>query len=265
MSLNGILSSALSALQTNTAALRVVSNNVANMNTPGYARRVVNQQVQLTGGELQGVSVADIQRVADQFLTQETLSANSASSQYSTESSVFNQLNGTLGQPGDDTALTTQLDNVYAALGDASLSPSDSASQQGILNSYQNLAGTISNLSGSITGLQQQVDQQVASSISGVNSLLQQIYSLNQQIQTATASGDTSSGLLDQRDEAVQNLSALVDVRTVEQPNGQLSVMTQNGTNLLAVLTPSFPINLVAPTEPTGLSPSPISIPRPAQ
>ena len=169
MSLNGILSSALTALQTNTAALRVVSNNVANMNTPGYARRVVNQQVLVTGGQLQGVSIADIQRTADQFLTQETLSANSASQQFSTQSTIFDQLNGMLGQPGDGTALTTQLDNIYAALGNAALAPNSSASRQGILNSFQSLAGTISNLSTSLNTLQQQVDQQVGTTIGSVN------------------------------------------------------------------------------------------------
>ena len=74
MSLNGIASAALSALQTNSTALRVVSNNVANMNTQGYARRVVNQQTLSNGGVLGGVSVSDIQRISDQFLTAEQLS-----------------------------------------------------------------------------------------------------------------------------------------------------------------------------------------------
>ena len=71
MSLNGIAASALSALQTNSAALGVVSNNVSNINTPGYARRVVNEQTLSAGGQLMGVDIASVQRIADQFLTQE--------------------------------------------------------------------------------------------------------------------------------------------------------------------------------------------------
>lgn len=233
MSLNGILSSALTALQTNTAALRVVSNNVANLNTPDYARRVVNQQVLVSGGQLQGVGIAEIQRMADKFLMQETLSANSASQQYSTQSTIFDQINGMLGKPGDGTALTTQLDNIFAALGNAALAPNASASRQGILNSFQSLASTISTLSTSLNTLQQQVDQQVGTAIGSVNALIEQIYSLNQQIQKATAIGDTSSGLFDQRDTAVKNLSALIDVRTATQQNGALVVMTNDGINLV--------------------------------
>ena len=199
MALNGIMSSALSALQTNSAALRVVSNNVANMNTQGYARRTVQEQALSVGGQLAGVDIADIQRVADQFLAQETLSAQAGSAQYGAENDVFTQLNGMLGQPGDGSALTTKLDNIFASLGTAAMSPSSSASTQGVLNSLQDLASSISDLSTSITQLQGQVDSQVTSSIGSVNSLIKQIYDLNQQINTANAAGDTASGLLDQR------------------------------------------------------------------
>ena len=48
--------------------MRTVSNNVANINTDGYVRRVVNQEAQVSGTQLTGVDIADIQRVADQFL-----------------------------------------------------------------------------------------------------------------------------------------------------------------------------------------------------
>ena len=68
VSLNGITASALSALQTNQSALGVVSNNVANLNTPGYARRVVNEQTLSANGQLMGVDIASVQRVANQFL-----------------------------------------------------------------------------------------------------------------------------------------------------------------------------------------------------
>jgi flagellar hook-associated protein 1 FlgK len=232
-SLSGIMTSALTALQTNSTALNVVSNNVANLNTPNYARRVVNQETLSAGGRLAGVAVADIQRVVDQFLTQESLQASAASAQYDTQATPFKQLNGILGQPGDGTSLSSQLDNVFAALGQSALAPTASASQLGIVNAAQNFASTVSTLSGSIGALQTQVDQQVASSMSPANNLIKQIYDLNNQIQTESAAGDTASALLDQRDTAINNLSQLIGIRTVQQPNGSLTVMTQDGVNLV--------------------------------
>ncbi len=100
MSLNGILSSALSALQTNQAALRTVSNNVANINTDGYVRRVANQEAQVSGTQLTGVDIAEIQRVADQFLNQEVLYAQAGSSQYGAQNDTYTQLNGSARQAG---------------------------------------------------------------------------------------------------------------------------------------------------------------------
>ena len=233
LGLNGILASALTTLDTNTAALRTVSNNVANMNTPDYARRVVNEEVLLSGNQLSGVGIADVQRIASQYLNQESLSANAGSSQYAAENDAFQQLSGALGQPGDGTALTTQLDNIFNALGNASLSPNNSTSQQNVLSSMQNFASSVSSLSSSITGLQNQMDQQVVSSMGTVNGIIKQIYDLNQQIQTAQASGDSASGMLDQRDQALQSLSQYIGVRTVQQPSGQMSVMTQDGISLV--------------------------------
>ncbi len=233
MSINGIMSSALSALLTNSQALRTVSNNVANINTPGYARRTVSLEASVVGGQLQGVDIASIQRVVDRFYDSEVLSATAGSSQYDVESTFFDQVNGFLGQPGDGTSLSSQLDSVFSALGSASLSPSSNVSRQGVLNAFRNLASSISSLSSQIGQLQTQADRQISASVGTINGLIQQIYQLNQKIQTAQAGGDTATGLLDSRDRAVQSLSQYIGVRTSEQPNGQLVVMTNDGINLV--------------------------------
>jgi len=233
LSLNGIASAALSALQTNSTALRVVSNNVANLNTTGYDRRIVNLQTITSGGQLGGVSISDIQRVADQFLDAETLSAGSAAARYDTQNTVFSQLSGLLGQPGDSTSLTSLLTNISSALGQAAPAPTASAGQLAVLNALQGFAGTVSNLSSAVTGLRDQVDQQVSTSISGINVLIKQIYDLNAQVKNAQLDGDTASGLLDQRDLALQNLAQQIGIRTQSLPDGRITVMTEDGVNLV--------------------------------
>ena len=62
VSLNSVMTNAVSALRTNSAALDVVSSNLANVNTAGYAKRVVNEQAQSAAGQLAGVQIADIER-----------------------------------------------------------------------------------------------------------------------------------------------------------------------------------------------------------
>ena len=152
MSLNGIAASALSALKTSSAALSVVSNNVTNMNTPGYARRVVNESTLASNGQLMGVTIADVQRVADQFLSQETYSATRHRHRNMIRRPIcFSQLNGLLGGPGDNQSLSTGLTNLAAAFATASQAPSSAASYTGVANALQNLASNISNTSSTIS------------------------------------------------------------------------------------------------------------------
>src|SRR5471030_781568 len=234
VSLNGIAASAMSALKTNSAALSVVSNNVSNINTAGYARRVVNEQTLSAGGQLMGVDIASVQRVADQFLQQETLSASGTASQYDTMAGLFTQLNGLLGAPGDNQSLATGLTNLSAAFATASQAPSSSSSYTAILNSLQSVSSDISNVSGSISSLQSQIDGQVVSSISPTNALIKQVFDLNQQIKTANAAGDTSSALLDQRDVALNSLSKTMGIKVTQQSDGSVNVATTDGINLVS-------------------------------
>jgi flagellar hook-associated protein 1 len=234
VSLNGIAASALSALQTNSAALGAVSNNVANLNTPGYARRVVNEQTLAVSGQLVGVDIGSIQRVVDTFLQQENLAASGSASQYDTMAGLFTQLNGLLGGPGDNQSMATGLTGLASAFGLASQATTSSASYTSVLNALDNVASQISNVSSTISTLQSQVDQQVSSAIPSTNTLIQQIYQLNQQIKTATAGGSDASALADQRDVALNTLSQTIGIRVTQQPDGGVNVTTTDGINLIS-------------------------------
>lgn len=233
LSLNAILGAGLTALQTNQAALRVVSNNISNVNTTGYTRREVNLAALTSAGQVSGVTIADVQRVVDQFLNKEMLSAQSSASNYDTQSTIYDQINAALGSPGDGTSLTSKLSDVFSSLSSAALSPTSSSSQGDVLNSLQGMASTISSLSTSLSGLQTQADSQVANTVTTVNNLLKQVFDLNKQIKIANATGNTDSSFLDQLDVAVQSLSKQIDVRTSQQADGSYLVTTQDGTNLV--------------------------------
>jgi flagellar hook-associated protein 1 FlgK len=228
------MSSALSALLTNTGALRVVSNNISNVNTPDYARRQVDLQTVNAGGQVAGVEIGDIKRVVDQFLQQESLSATSSSSLYDAQSTTYDQISALLGSPGDGTALTSKLSNIFAALGQAALSPSTPSSQNNVVGSMRSLANTVSSLSSSLSSLSSQIDNQLVTAVGTVNSLIKQIYDLNMQIKSATAQGQTDTSYLDQRDSAIRALSQQIDVRTTTQPDGTLQVTTQDGVGLVS-------------------------------
>ena len=65
MSLSIALANALSGLQVNQTALQVTTSNVANVNTPDYARKIHEQQSRVLGGQGYGVETAQIIRRID--------------------------------------------------------------------------------------------------------------------------------------------------------------------------------------------------------
>ncbi|HMI95579.1 MAG TPA: flagellar hook-associated protein FlgK [Micropepsaceae bacterium] len=233
MSLEAILSSGLSSLLTNSAALRVASNNIANANNPNYARRVVQQGPLVTGSQIVGVKIEEIQRISNAFLDTEVLRANSGAARFDVQSEIMKQLDTALGQPGDGQSIGSQLSAVYAALGQASLDPTSLASRLGTAGKFQGLARSISDLSGAVADLRTSTNQQIGDAVSEANVLIRQIYDLNPSLHRAVLSGDTASPLLDERDTLVKQLSQLVDVRTAQQPDGRLYVSTTDGVQLV--------------------------------
>ncbi len=70
----------------------------------------------------------------------------------------------------------------------------------------------------------QSVNTQLSDTVSQINTYTAQIASLNQQITAASSQGQPPNQLLDQRDQAVSNLSQLVGVQVVSNSNGEQRV-----------------------------------------
>ena len=78
MGLTQILSTALDGLTASSYGLSATGDNVANVNTPGYARREV--QLETRGQGLSGVNVVGLRRIADAVIERRQYSASSLSS-----------------------------------------------------------------------------------------------------------------------------------------------------------------------------------------
>lgn len=220
-------------MQTNTAALKVVSQNIANLNTPNYVRREVNLSALGANGIPAGVTMEDVTRVTNQYLTQECLSASSSSSQYDVAGTFYNQINALLGSPGDGNSLTSKLSDVLNKLLGAQNSTNVGASQQSIVSSLKSLTSQVSTIASSLDGLASQADSQLASKVTDASTLIKQIYTYNNLIKAASLQGNTDTAYLDQRDTALKSLAQDMDIRVTPQSDGTLQVATADGINLV--------------------------------
>src|SRR5262245_37237199 len=145
MSLTQALTSALSGLQVNQASIAMVAANVANADTPGYTRKVVNQIA--TGGSSSiGVRVSDIQREIDLYIQRQLRIENAGASYADTRARMYSQLQEIYGQPGSDTALESVYNSFTTALQVLSTSPDDPGARTGVIDSTPLLAQHLTQL-----------------------------------------------------------------------------------------------------------------------
>jgi flagellar hook-associated protein 1 FlgK len=228
------LNISVQSLLASTESMDVTTTNIANMNTPGYARRrVVLEESEPSGldGSSTGVDVKAIQSLRDNVLE---LSINAATSQQNQSSTVASSLSATqvLFSDTASSSVSSTLDSFFSSLQQLSTSPSDSSLRSNVLTAASNVASSFQSTASSITDSQQQMDQNVVQATSDINSLLQQIATANSAITTAQNLGQSSNDAEDQRSDLLSQLAAIVGYKTVNSSDG-LTLTTDNGTPLV--------------------------------
>ena len=124
MSLGVALNTAASGLQAAQASLRAVSDNIANVNTPGYVRKKVNQEQQVVDGVGMGVKIDGVKRVTDQYLQLASLAASSDAQRWNAVSQYLDNAQSLFGDPSADGFFFNRLDKIYGAFATAADDPS---------------------------------------------------------------------------------------------------------------------------------------------
>ena len=232
-----LLSTSVSGLLAFQQALDVTSNNISNSATPGYSvetANLVEQPGQFTGSGFSGggVAVQSITRAYSTQLTQQVRSSQSSYSSFNTLATQAQQIDNMLSD--STTGLSTSLQNFVNSLQTVSTSPSSTPARQALLNQGQALAQQLQSYNSQINQYGSQLESQIANDVSQINTLSTNIANLNQQIATASASGQTPNQLLDQRGTMIDQLSKYISVQTVPQSNGMTNVYIGNGQALVS-------------------------------
>ena len=234
MGLTADLNVSVQSLLAATESMDVTTTNIANQNTPGYARRtVVLEESAPSGGDgsTTGVDVKAIQSMRDTVLD---LSINAATSQQNLSDTVSSSLSPvqTAFSDTDTGSIGATLDSFFSALQELSTSPADGSLRSDVLTAADNVASSFQSTASVITQAQQQADQAVVQETSDANSLLQQIARTNGEITTAQNLGQSTNSDQDQLSNLLTQLSAIMDYQTVKSSDG-LTLTTSNGTPLV--------------------------------
>ena len=223
----------MSGLRANQAALSLVSSNVANVETPGYVRKTVNQVQTTTGTGSTGVSVVGVNRELDVYVQKQVLTETSGASYASTLSAALQRLQGIYGDPSSNTTLESAFNTLTAALQALSTSSDSPAARSTAVNAAQSLAQMLNSTSAGIQSLRSDAESSIKSSVDAANNAMQQIATINNQLLGTTGDDAAAASLLDQRDQYITQLSQLMDVRVLTNDRNQVTVFTNSGVQLV--------------------------------
>ena len=172
MSLTTVMSNATSGLLAAQSGLRTVSDNIANVNTPGYVRKVVDQTSLVTLGAGSGVDVVGIRRVIDKYLQNASLTAASTAGGAAVTAELSDRAQALFGDPSTDNSFFSRLDTAFSEFGALGNDPSSSLQRSEALSSLQGFFDESSRIASSMSDLQGETDTRLRGDVKGVRDLL---------------------------------------------------------------------------------------------
>ncbi|MDY6924280.1 MAG: flagellar hook-associated protein FlgK, partial [Pseudomonadota bacterium] len=232
MSLNAIMNTASSGLAAAQTQLRIVSDNVSNVNTPGYVRKIGDQVSLTSQGMGTGVEVTRIRLATDRFLQAASLNAGAESARQGVRHELYDRIQSLFGDPGGDNGFFSQVDGVFSAFAASAEDPTSSPRRQDALFRTQALLDEAGRIGEQIQAVRRDADGRIDNAVDRANSLLQQIEGLNLEIARATVTNGDPSGAETTQAALIGQLAELVDIRVSARSVGGVSIRTGTGTML---------------------------------
>lgn len=233
MSLLGTLGISANALNAASLGLQVTGNNIANANTPGYIRERLIQSPQVpqqVGGLLLGlgVKVEGVTQIIDRFLEERVRNASSDLASSEVFDNTYTQLESIINELSDHD-LSSSLTSFFNSIHDVLNQPESASVRNVAVQRGRALAEAIQRLHQQVATLHQETNQEIISTANDMNDLLAEIAKLNEQIVDAEGGRSLPSdamGLRDRRSVALAKLAEITDIRTLEQPTGDVTVFS---------------------------------------
>jgi flagellar hook-associated protein 1 len=233
MAINRLVDIGKSALFTAQQAITVAGHNIANVNTPGYSRQEVtlaeNRPENGSPGQIgTGVHAESIRRAFDSFVDAQLLASRERLGEFTASSNTLARLEPLFGDANNQ-GIGAGLNEFFGALQDVATNPSDLSARTVFLSKATALTGRLNQSAADLTAAQESIDRQVGQTITDANRLTNQIADLNTKIADAESRGQHANDLRDQRGVALAGLGELIEVSSIEDASGQLTIFAGRG------------------------------------
>lgn len=232
--LNTILDIGRGALFASQTAIEVSGNNIANVNTPGYARQAVRLEEQIAintaPGQIgTGVKTVEVFRYFDSFVEQQYIDKLSSQSRWDAVYQNMRALDSLFNESQTE-GINASLAQFWKDWQDLSTHPELKASREALLGNAETMLSAVHTVSEDMRRIQTQMDEFIGQEVEEVNDIIKQIAEVNLQIQTSDVPGqNNTNSLYDRRDLLVRQLAGFMDVDYIDNGGGDYTLLTRAG------------------------------------
>ena len=223
----------MSGLRATQASLALVGSNVANAETPGYVKKTLNQVAGTTGDYGSSVLLNGVNRQLDQYLQSQLRTESSGAAYADIRSTYLANLQNVYGNPSGTATIEAAFNNLKTALQGLSTNPDSQSARIGVVGAAQTMAQQLNASAQGIQSLRANAETGINDSVITANNAMAQIAAINNQLQSNGQTDAATASLLDQRDQYINRLSQLMDIRTVTNNLNQVTVFTNSGVQLV--------------------------------
>ncbi|MCD7724731.1 MAG: flagellar hook-associated protein FlgK [Clostridiales bacterium] len=216
------LTIAASGLRAANAALNTTANNISNVNTEGYSRQEVVQEAASAlrvfatyGCAGAGVDTLAIERIRDSFYDTKYRDNETKLGEYDVKAYYCKMIEEYLTDDGT-TGFKSLFDQLETTLEEITKNASSTSTKAQFISAAKSLTDYFNNLYGDLQDMQSDINDEIKIRVDEINSIAQELATINKQILTIEISGTTANELRDKRDTLIDQLSAVVDVEVTE-------------------------------------------------
>ncbi len=229
MTIASALNNALSGLTATSKLAEITSGNLANALTDGYGRQSVTLSAAVLGGYGNGVAVAGVDRASSPELTSARRIADGDLAGGQAELDALVRLERSLGVAGGEDTLATRITAFEGALRQLAETPELAPRQAAAAEAASDVVVRLNQISTEVARVRQTADAGIARQVEEVNGALTKIARLNRQIQVFTASGRDTASLIDQREQLIDRVAAIIPIREQRRASGVVDLTTAQG------------------------------------
>ncbi len=232
MTLTAVLSNAASGVIAAQSGLRTSSDNIANVNTPGYVRKKIDQEHRVYAGVGSGTEVSGVRRVIDNFLVASGLTASSATSRWNTVASSLDNAQSLFGDPNAETGYFANLDEIWTTFQSLAQNPTSGVLRSQSVTAVKTFLDQTGRINDELQSMTRFADSQASAAATEINDLLSEIAKLNLEISKASVSSRDTTGPENVQAGLIEKLAKIMDIRLQPKETGGFVIRSAEGVEL---------------------------------